>query len=312
MIRALAIVLLLPASALAQNTPLPSGWERTQIQPAPLFQTVALACSDDEAFVREWSGQVRAFDGRAWSALPSVDARGGTLWASPRGRVVLEGESALQAWDGRAWSEIELDPWLARPARGNRVFEIDGLGESPWVLGRSAIGLDPTPGDGEHLHAYDVTNAWYSLDDLEVLAMDRVYVASEAGLLRWDGHAWSIEPTQVDGPLAGVEAFAPDDVWVWGEHGIAHFDGRAWTVRSEGIEIPPRPGRWGQVPIHLGGRADRVYASTPNAVYRWSGDRWARELDETQRAPIGRGYGPICATESFVVIAEGGYALIAR
>lgn len=313
---ALVVVLGSALGARAQEA-LPAGWERTQIQPAPLFQTVALACDRERAYVRDWQGEVRAFDGQRWTPLPRIPSRGSLLWASPSGRVVADGEGSAYAWDGTSWAPIAIDPWFAGQERGRRALvAIDGLGESPWILGRGAVGLDVPTDEGVVLRAHDVASAWYALNDLEVVAQDRVYVASAAGLLRWDGRAWSIEPTGIDGEIAGVHAFAPDDVWAWSDAGVARFDGRAWTRRDEGVELPePQPWRrFGGLGsrVHVGGRAGQVVLTTPDRVYRLDGARWALELDASHRHTIARGYGEICATDRFVVIAEQGFALVRR
>ncbi|MCZ7680806.1 MAG: hypothetical protein M5U28_19340 [Sandaracinaceae bacterium] len=52
--------------------------------------------------------------------------------------------------------------------------------------------------------------------------------------------------------------------------------------------------------------------TTTDRVYRLDGARWAPDLDASHRHPIGRGYGEICVTDRFVVIAEQGFALVRR
>lgn len=54
--------------------------------------------------------------------------------------------------------------------------------------------------------------------------------------------------------------------------------------------------------------ASRSATSTP----RLDGARWALELDASHRHTIARGYGEICATDRFVVVAEQGFALVRR
>lgn len=296
---------------------LPPGWERTAIQPAPLFQTLALACDRERAYVRNSQGEVRAFDGRRWTALPRAPEPGALLWATPGGRLVVDGSGSAFTWQGARWTEIDVDPWLRHARRGERaVFAIDGLGESPWLLGRGAVGLDVRGDAGVILRAHDVADAWYALRDLEVLAFDRVYVASAAGLLRWDGRAWSIEPTGIDGEVGGVHAFAANDVWAWSDGGVAHFDGRTWTRRDQGLELPaPRAWRRGarETRVSLGGRPGQVHLTTGERVYRLNGSTWTTELDASHRHPLAHGYGEVCATERFVLIVEkGGFALVRR
>jgi hypothetical protein len=308
-----ALAMLTFAAPVHAQAPLPAGWERTTVREPPLFQTTALACSADRAFVRDYEGNVRVFDGTRWSALPgATDADGGRLWASPRGRLAMDAQRRVLVWDGTAWSEVPLDPWLAS---GPGLAAIAGLGESPWVLGRGAIGIDVPTDEGPLLRAHDVANAWYALNDLAVLAYDRVYVASAAGLLRWDGRAWSIEETGIAEAVGGVRAFARNDVWVWNDMGVAHFDGTRWTARQEGLELPgPTLGRFGRdvTETRIGGRPGAVYLTTPDRVYRLDGQRWVAELDATHRHPIGNGYREVCATDRFVIVSEGGYALVRR
>jgi len=316
--RAVFVALLLAAPTAQGQAPPPAGWERTTIQQAPVFQTAALACGRDRAYVRDYAGDVRAFDGRSWAPIARAPSRGRHLWVSPAGRIVVDGPSSLHAWDGARWSDVAIDPWFAVPQRGGgALFAIDGLGERPWVLGRGAIGLDVGSDEGVLLRAHDVaSSAWYALSDLEVLAPDRVYVASEAGLLRWDGRAWSVEPTGIEGEVGGVHAFAADDVWAFSDAGVAHFDGRGWTLRTEGLELPePRPLRYypSETRVHVGGRPGAVYLSTPDRVYRLDGARWAVELDASHHdSPHSRSYGEICATDRFVIVSAGGSAFIGR
>lgn len=310
---ALVALALVAASASAQPgppAPLPPGVTRTLITPAPLFQTLALACDGEHAYVRDGRGRVIRWDGSAWleHAPAAADhAWGHRLWISPAGEVVVDAGDALARWDGRAWQPVAVDPWFRSGGRRLEIDAISGLG-SPWVLGRGAIGVAI---DGT-VRPFDLGDAWYALHDLAVLAPDHVLVASAAGLSRWDGRAWSPVATGLGGAAYELLVRAPDDVWVLGEEGVARWDGRAWSTLNEGLDVArlPRPRR-STVPPHIGGAApDHVYLTTPDRVLRWAGSRWEPFLDSTQRSGFGRGYGEVCATERQVVIEEGGHALV--
>src|SRR5690606_30942557 len=120
----------------------------------------------------------------------------------------------------------------------------------------------------------------------------------------------------IEDEVSGVHAFSADDVWAWSDHGVAHFDGRGWTRRHEGLVFPEaQPSRFGRSGprVHVGGRPDQIYLSTPDHVYRLEGARWTVELDRShQQSPQTRAYGEICATDRFIVVSAGGAAFIRR
>lgn len=309
---AIALSIAAASAAVAQpppRAPLPADFERVQITPAPLFQTIGLACTRERAYVRDWRGAVAEWDGRAWALLPEVPGggAGGTIGTTRDGTVVIAAGAGLARWDGRAWQRIAVDPWLGAGDRGVRVDAISGLG-SAWVVGRGAIGVER---EGT-VRAYDLGEAWYAIHDLEVLAPERAYVAGAGGLLRWDGRAWAREATGLAGEAYDVLASGPDDVWVLGREGVARWDGRAWSVVNDGLDVGALPApRHGQETAHLGGASPRdVYLVLRDRVLRFEGGRWAQVLDGTQRSGFGGGWGGVCATDRHVVIEEGGHALI--
>ncbi|UJR84621.1 hypothetical protein [Sandaracinus amylolyticus] len=296
------------APASAQDAPLPEGFTRVMIRPAPLFQTTALVCSAERAYVRDWQGHVMQWDGATWSALPDPpsEARGQAIWVGADGAVVIDANESLARWDGRAWETIAVDPWF-RGQRGGLDLDAIGGRSVPWVLGRGAIGV---PVEGT-VRPFDVAGAWYPLSDVVVLASDRVLVASAAGVLRWDGRAWSTEATQLEGEVFDLLASAPNDVWALGVAGAAHFDGATWTRAAEGLDPSMLPRRVRGRTAHLGGASpDHVYVSTIDRVLRWSGERWVPVLDDSHRSGFGHGYGSICATSRHVLIEEGGHVLV--
>ncbi|AKF02983.1 hypothetical protein [Sandaracinus amylolyticus] len=296
------------APARAQDVPLPAGFTRVQIRPAPLFQAIGLACGRDRAYVRDWQGEVMEWNGTAWTALPppASEPRGQAIWVAADGAVVIEANESLARWDGRAWSTIAVDPWF-RGRHGG--LDIGALGGAtvPWVLGRGAIGVAI---DGT-VRPFEVAQTWSELIDFVVLGTDDLLVAHAGGLMHWDGVAWSQDHPHIEGEVFDLLASGPDDVWALGADGAAHFDGDRWVRASDGLDASMLPPRRHGHSARLGGASpDHVYVSTTDRVLHWTGARWETVLDATHRSGFGRGYGRICATSRHVLIEEGGHVLV--
>jgi hypothetical protein len=310
---ALAVLtaLLVVAPARAQTAP-PAPWTVVRITPAPLFQTVALACGRDYAFARDSDGRVMQFDGVHWHALPAVPgdgARGSSLWVTGTDRPVIDAGRDLARFDGTTWTRVPVDAYFQLGERASRtaIDLIAGLGEAPWVAGRGAIGLVV---EG-HVRPFDAGPAWWPLADLLVLSRSDVRTAGLGGVLRFDGVGWSREATPSTAGYVDLLAFAPDDVWAAGVDSVAHWDGRAWTERGEGIAFEGTVGRRGGLPeIAIGGTPDALHLATRQAVYRLDATRWTQVIDTSMRPVATYSYGPICVTREHLVVGAGGHVLV--
>ena len=227
------------------------------------------------------------------------------MWVSRDGEIVLDVGARLVRWDHHAWVELAIDPRL----RG--IGAIGGWGTRPWILAGRAIGTHVGDDDHGPLGAYGVAGAWWGLHDLLVRGPSEVWVASDAGVLRWDGQAWSHEGPR--GVVVGLTAFAADDVWAWGPGRVIHWDGHVWTARDEGLEacgaewVERNP--FGST-LDLGGRGDTVIATSFEAICRWDGARWIRVMDSSAAASPMHRFGEVCATDRVLVVAESGNALV--
>ena len=69
---------------------------------------------------------------------------------------------------------------------------------------------------------------------------DHVWAVGLAGILQWDGIAWSKTSGTTNGFLVAVWGSAPDDVWASGSSAtccsgtLVHWDGSAWTRKESG------------------------------------------------------------------------------
>ena len=214
--------------------------------------------------------------------------------ASPAANGVLPGSSAFAYVQPRVTptpgATAPVSPTPAAPAAVDYVlWSVSARAvNDAWAVGsRSAAGSGER-GQSFALH-WDGA-VWREVPVPDVGVLTAVTVArdgqvwalggSGTSLVRWDGTAWSIQPTgaPAGGTITALAALASNDVWAVGRQPagalIEHWNGVAWQSVSPPVDTPPSASLnaisaesandvWA-----VGGGADRAVA------LRWDGGRW--------------------------------------
>lgn len=301
-ISCLALALALAAVALearAQGSTevLPSGWTLTT-RLRRLTDVNAVACADDRAYARGWSGGVAAWDGSAWQELPEITGydRGQTygthLAATPTG-VVVEASGRAAVWDGSAWS------LLTRSSAGpyESIGGLAGVGDDVYAVGRGRIERR----EAGALRGYDA-GTWRDLSAVAGTSASDLWTAGQGGtLMHWDGHAWSRGASGTETWLGGLLALAPSDVWAWSDRSartpaLLHWDGTTWSA----VALP----EGGDV-LGVAARAGRVFVATSAGVFERVGTSWTSLLVPADFGDDRHAILALCATRTHLVVGAG-------
>lgn len=141
---------------------------------------------------------------------------------------------AVAHWNGTAWTAVTT------PFSTTRALTIGALSGSSdndlWVVGRTETGSAYQRKITSVALHYDGTS-WArvhvpdqsGLLDLDALSpTDAWAVASDGGVLSWNGRAWKLATTEPTAEI--VQALSPSDVWVAGEGSLSHFNGSSWST----------------------------------------------------------------------------------
>ena len=215
-----------------QNTALPSRWiDHIMIDDA------------GDGWLSNSGGGIGVYDGKRWSdfnpnnwgsnpwpfptdsVTSTVQAENGTVWASPT-------NAGVGQWNGRRW-KTHLPSWSIESLTidpDGRVWALPENGEAQRWNGTTWVGMNnPVVAFGQHEIAAD--------------ANGNVWIATTAGLLRFDGTDWTTY-TPGDSGLPGqyVISVTPepsgDAVWVGTDAGLARFDGTNWEIYTEADGLP--------------------------------------------------------------------------
>ena len=96
-----------------------------------------------------------------------------------------------------------------------------GTGRGTW---RPEVEVVITEGAGGYAATSYAGRIW----DLAADASGNVWVATDAGLSRFDGQQWTTFPEAAD-PICAVAVDGQGQVWVGSLDGLARFDGQRWT-----------------------------------------------------------------------------------
>jgi len=241
---------------------------------------------------------LRLFDGEVFRQVIdapadigiAVEAPDGSLWATT-GPWPTTSSGAVMHWDGSSWSSLDLGGLEANATVG--ALAVDAAGR-PWI--GWVRDVEPPAGPGSPVYAGWVSrydgSSWKTFDAEDARALGGgvftiaqlpdgdVWVASAAGLARFDGSSW----TDAGGPWGtwgASVATAPDGaIWVaaYGSDeaiGVARFDGRSWVSygHSDGL---PDPSESAYVIASALPTKDGVFVGTGAGIYRLAGDRWER------------------------------------
>ena len=252
---------------------------------------------------------VRLFDGdrfvqliEAPEALKlAVEAADESLWAATQSGIVLH-------WDGSGWEDV--GPASPGACDWIGALAVDSTGR-PWVGGKrwssceGAAGVEVMVLDGSEWTRFDRSDA----SPLEkwpqsIMGMPdgSVWVASEAGLARFDGTGWTDGSPEPGGSYGSLAASPEGTIWAGSdERGGARvwrWDGAEWTKFAR-AELDPH----GYAKVAIVG--DQVFLGTTAGTYERIADSWNLSWDVTPARP---GLSRLLATgddELWVVDAQG-------
>jgi hypothetical protein len=256
----------------------------------------AWATGSADAWAVGFWGEIRHWDGRAWSladadlaasSATSDGGPGGAVWGSAADDVWVSDGVGLLHWDGRTWARVDSgssvtvtgpfwgsgrdDVWsVGTDGRQNLMVHWDGRSWTTSLRVGAA-------GDGSSLGA-----VWGS-GPRDVWAAGFTAYSSHALLYHWDGATWSLDETMMGAP-GSLWGSGPDDVWAAGQDSVLHFDGTAWSIAMRDQIYQPR---WFG-PI-WGTSADNVWLAVQrpadNAdqevgeLHHWNGSAWELVVD---------------------------------
>ncbi len=241
---------------------------------------------------------LRLFDGEVFRQVIdapadigiAAEAPDGSLWATT-GPWPTEADGAVMHWDGSSWSSLDLGALKADATVG--ALAVDAAGR-PWI--GWVRNVDPPPPPGSPVYSGWVSrhdgSTWTTFDATDAAALGGgvftivqlpdgdVWVASAAGLARFDGSSWS----DAEGPWGtwGASVAAAPDGAIWvaafgsnGAIGVARFDGRSWVSygHSDGL---PGPNESAYVVASALPTKDGVFVGTGGGIYRLADGRWKR------------------------------------
>lgn len=175
---------------------------------------------------------------------------------------------------------------------------LEGIGASSVPLSGRAVDANGFPVEGTAVESYRILNPEVAtIDESRVVTARRDGQTSVAVDFGDAGVAYAVvtvtvrssglvtdwgEEYSAESSLNAVWGASPDDVFAVGDGGlILHFDGAAWRVMSSGHD-----GDLGHV---WGFSGTDVYASGPEAVLHYDGERWSTVLEG---GPFGGVWGP--------------------
>lgn len=236
-----------------------SGWCVDHPRPAANELRAVWGSGPKAVFAVGDSGTALRFDGE-WHAEVGLTEEPLTgVWGSGPSDVYAVGRTGqILHYDGTRWSNVPDVP-------SGSLNAIGGSGPSDlWAVGAEGHALH---WDGARWTASTIGKD--RLDALWASGPNDVYVTSESGLLRYDGHAWTeVKSHAARGPSV-VAGSGPDHV-LFGLGGvIEHWDGKTWTKR---------PVPWTGVVTGLwAGDARNAFAAAGDSVLRFEGGGWIKQ-----------------------------------
>jgi hypothetical protein len=221
----------------------------------------------------------------------AAEAPDGSLWATT-GPWPTEADGAVMHWDGSSWSSLDLGALKADATVG--ALAVDAAGR-PWI--GWVRNVDPPPPPGSPVYSGWVSrhdgSTWTTFDATDAAALGGgvftivqlpdgdVWVASAAGLARFDGSSWS----DAEGPWgtwgASVAAAPDGAIWVAAFDsseaiGVARFDGRSWASYGHSDGLPGANEGGSYVIASALPTKDGVFVGTGSGIYRLAESRWER------------------------------------
>lgn len=241
---------------------------------------------------------LRWFDGSTFRDVVEAPADVTAAVEAPdHGLWVATTDGSVHRWDGRAWSR--LDDRAPLPDARITAIAVDaggsvwiGWAQGPWPGGSGMV----EHFDGVTWRTYDAADApplggmvW----TISPFADGTVWVATDAGLARFDGSTWSTFVPSEGGPRFATSAAAGPDGAIWVAAGDpddgavtvgrlvpAGLDGPDWTTYGPADGLPGS-NETGWVTAWMVPSRDTVYVATGAGLLRLVGDRWERARPAT-------------------------------
>jgi hypothetical protein len=226
---ALACWLLLPAGAQKTESfewtvyPITDSSRRTEDGPLDQWTDHLAVAGDGTVWVTTRSGLMAYLEGGTWHTLHDVSETlfGGSLFffccftAAPDGTVWMSYLQVLGSFHNQTWTFYVSDD--ARGNYGNVVPDKIKAQGVPVIKVEDNLVFDRTM----------------------ALATDSegtLWVATQRGLIRFDGKAWTVfrkGEGLIDDSISAITIAPDDSVWVLTGDGLAHFDGKRWMNYQE-------------------------------------------------------------------------------
>lgn len=214
------------------------------------------------------AGQIVHFDGSAWTTELDVPMPLTAMSGSVNAAYAATYDGTLLRRSSSTWAPMG-EPFPT-PIRGISAAEDGTLALS---------------GDERWLHVFD-GGAWHSQQlpdtmapsDILALSRDEVYAVDRAGLLRWDGASWSLEPLPQAGTARAIWGLPNGPLIVVGANGQAwHREQGAWRSMSMPFDE--------FLSVHGASPEDVFAVGVNGTLAHFAGEEWA---PLRQRISVGR------------------------
>jgi hypothetical protein len=191
------------------------------------------------------SGVIR-YDGTNWSTSLTTTGELVGVWVAPDGQAFVAGDGTFFRFDGASW--IQVPTGLSDGPNVDRIESVWGSSPSNvYAAGRRGIVLR---WDGSRLQT---VHTGYSdqVNSIFGFGPEDVYMATAAGVMRFDGRAWTLTPLGVGRTPIGIWGSSRRNLYVSTVEGeLLRYDGRSW-----------------QAVANLGSRLSRLFGLGPAQLY---------------------------------------------
>jgi len=165
---------------------------------------------------------------RIFSAADGISDVAGALGVDSKGQVWLGSYGMLHFYNGTRW-QVLAPPELEYDTLLGVVFDSKDV---MWVVQFGGLARHDPATDAWTEFTEEENPALSSVNDLFIASDDTVWVASDKGLVHYDGSAWQAVPVDGNDEI-GVDAVegAPDgSLWLVANGDVFHFSEGAWET----------------------------------------------------------------------------------
>lgn len=260
------------------------GWCWENPSPAGDHLRAVWGFASDDVFAVGDGGTILHFDGHVWSPMRSpTDQHMLALWGSAPDDVFAGGVDTLVHYDGTAWETLPGERWhtalwgfptgelasvdptggIRLSTDGGRSWAIEDDTRRPYlasVWGPApdrlfAVGESRTAGlfDGKAwaplTPAPPTTEFGGSFQDVWVLSADRLFVASDEGMMEFNGSRWSTHDNPDENIMFSVWGWSGTEVVAVGD-ATMELRGSDWTSSETPNDVRMQS-VWGADPDHV-------------------------------------------------------------